>query len=167
MLKQKTAYEVRSRDWSSDVCSPYPVGNAQQGVARRLRPGQFPATLRHGDGEAPDLLGVVGRRVAGETPRPHAVEDGSEAEHREDQVHVPHRIGAARGLHVGLDEFALAREAEAGDVEAAQAPILLRGRMVEDAAIGEIGQRMAEGRTEEHTSELQSLMRILYAVFCL
>src|SRR3546814_4147036 len=30
-----------------------------------------------------------------------------------------------------------------------------------DAAIGEIG------RSEEHTSELQSLMRISYAVFCL
>src|SRR3546814_5208707 len=27
--------------------------------------------------------------------------------------------------------------------------------------------RFAEGRSEEHTSELQSLMRISYAVFCL
>src|SRR3546814_1424259 len=27
--------------------------------------------------------------------------------------------------------------------------------------------RLAEGRSEEHTSELQSLMRISYAVFCL
>src|SRR3546814_7111811 len=29
------------------------------------------------------------------------------------------------------------------------------------------GQRDAGGRSEEHTSELQSLMRISYAVFCL
>src|SRR3546814_7681191 len=28
-------------------------------------------------------------------------------------------------------------------------------------------QRTASGRSEEHTSELQSLMRISYAVFCL
>src|SRR3546814_10888042 len=30
-----------------------------------------------------------------------------------------------------------------------------------------VGQRHAVGRSEEHTSELQSLMRISYAVFCL
>src|SRR3546814_7998078 len=29
------------------------------------------------------------------------------------------------------------------------------------------GQRVRAGRSEEHTSELQSLMRISYAVFCL
>src|SRR3546814_1504427 len=29
------------------------------------------------------------------------------------------------------------------------------------------GDRIKEGRSEEHTSELQSLMRISYAVFCL
>src|SRR3546814_4923762 len=32
--------------------------------------------------------------------------------------------------------------------------------------IGEVGLRV-EARSEEHTSELQSLMRISYAVFCL
>src|SRR3546814_7560555 len=31
----------------------------------------------------------------------------------------------------------------------------------------EIGQRIENLRSEEHTSELQSLMRISYAVFCL
>src|SRR3546814_6774521 len=34
-------------------------------------------------------------------------------------------------------------------------------------AINEAGQRTAEGRSEEHTSELQSLMRNSYAVSCL
>src|SRR3546814_8252446 len=33
--------------------------------------------------------------------------------------------------------------------------------------IGDSGQRDPEIRSEEHTSELQSLMRISYAVFCL
>src|SRR3546814_5439362 len=51
---------------------------------------------------------------------------------------------------------------------------------VTDAAAGQVAQRHAvfqlpdagghhqrDGRSEEHTSELQSLMRISYAVFCL
>src|SRR3546814_4261495 len=33
--------------------------------------------------------------------------------------------------------------------------------------VGDIDQTGASGRSEEHTSELQSLMRISYAVFCL
>src|SRR3546814_9998452 len=36
-----------------------------------------------------------------------------------------------------------------------------------DGVAVEIEQREAPGRSEEHTSELQSLMRISYAVFCL
>src|SRR3546814_4754616 len=39
------------------------------------------------------------------------------------------------------------------------------GRGVDRGAL--LHQRMAEPRSEEHTSELQSLMRISYAVFCL
>src|SRR3546814_4975855 len=34
-------------------------------------------------------------------------------------------------------------------------------------AVGRGAQRLAQFRSEEHTSELQSLMRISYAVFCL
>src|SRR3546814_6238159 len=44
-----------------------------------------------------------------------------------------------------------------------------RGRVVQPDAVG-IGDRLAghrADRSEEHTSELQSLMRISYAVFCL
>src|SRR3546814_9064564 len=47
-----------------------------------------------------------------------------------------------------------------------------RGSRIEDARIGpgrieETDGRIEEARSEEHTSELQSLMRISYAVFCL
>src|SRR3546814_5536921 len=48
-----------------------------------------------------------------------------------------------------------------------------RGRQAVDlvdeqhVAILEIGEQRREVRSEEHTSELQSLMRISYAVFCL
>src|SRR3546814_2371911 len=34
-------------------------------------------------------------------------------------------------------------------------------------ALAALGLRVGAGRSEEHTSELQSLMRISYAVFCL
>src|SRR3546814_2674594 len=36
-----------------------------------------------------------------------------------------------------------------------------------DDAVGQAGSAAASVRSEEHTSELQSLMRISYAVFCL
>src|SRR3546814_8141645 len=43
-----------------------------------------------------------------------------------------------------------------------------RGSAVAGAACGQRGGRGGErARSEEHTSELQSLMRISYAVFCL
>src|SRR3546814_9552326 len=37
----------------------------------------------------------------------------------------------------------------------------------EKAPAGNAGEPIPAGRSEEHTSELQSLMRISYAVFCL
>src|SRR3546814_8721267 len=54
------------------------------------------------------------------------------------------------------------------DAAAAQAfdfgPVGLRGQMVRDVEAAQFGDVV---RSEEHTSELQSLMRISYAVFCL
>src|SRR3546814_8813541 len=85
-FKQKTAYEMRIRDWSSDVCSS-------------------------------DLDGDAGQRIFG---------DGD---------------GQA-GLVAQLVVQPLQQRAAAGQ---------------DDALV----------RSEEHTSELQSLMRISYAVFCL
>src|SRR3546814_2634878 len=41
------------------------------------------------------------------------------------------------------------------------------GRQRHLASLGHDGIRRARERSEEHTSELQSLMRISYAVFCL
>src|SRR3546814_976295 len=43
------------------------------------------------------------------------------------------------------------------------------GRVADQPGIGlpDEHQRIARARSEEHTSELQSLMRISYAVFCL
>src|SRR3546814_5195544 len=49
--------------------------------------------------------------------------------------------------------------------QAAVLPAELRGTVVADAMAGRGG--FHPFRSEEHTSELQSLMRISYAVFCL
>src|SRR3546814_2428427 len=61
----------------------------------------------------------------------------------------------ARPQHRQAARQALAGEGAVGDhhrgVGAREAPL----------------RRLAQGRSEEHTSELQSLMRISYAVFCL
>src|SRR3546814_1807229 len=100
-FKQKTAYEMRISDWSSDVCS---------------------SDLDH-----PGDLGAVGGRGAG---------GGGAAAARLDRA--DRGDGAVGGVHGPA----------------------LRHR--------EGGQGVRAGdRSEEHTSELQSLMRISYAVFCL
>src|SRR3546814_1344001 len=98
-FKQKTAYEMRISDWSSDVCS-----------------SDLHAVLG-------DRRGLHGQRSAG-------------------------RIGC-RGRRGRRPAESDARvRAGRGDQE-------LRSR------------RRIDLRSEEHTSELQSLMRISYAVFCL
>src|SRR3546814_3502479 len=44
---------------------------------------------------------------------------------------------------------------------------LVRLRHLRERGPFDRGRRLEQGRSEEHTSELQSLMRISYAVFCL
>src|SRR3546814_4084683 len=58
----------------------------------------------------------------------------------------------------------------AQQVDADHAPLRARADQLEQAALGHVRERVqhvTEIRSEEHTSELQSLMRISYAVFCL
>src|SRR3546814_5580868 len=112
-FKQKTAYEMRISDWSSDVCSS-------------------------------DLWSIRGP------------EGNPDARARRTEI-----VAVAAGI--GAEKFELER---AGVVPGG----LRRG--VEDRP-GCGGRRAHEyggrhpRRSEEHTSELQSLMRISYAVFCL
>src|SRR3546814_1284632 len=118
-FKQKTAYEMRISDWSSDVCS----SDLRVEQQRTVGPGGLGAQLVAVD-ELTAERGVVDRQDAGAAA-----------------------AQAAAGLH-------------AVEVEAA-ALVAARGRQVgHDAVVPAI-------RSEEHTSELQSLMRISYAVFCL
>src|SRR3546814_9421671 len=118
-FKQKTAYEMRISDWSSDVCSSDLVEVSEQRAAGDVPHGD--AIGRHGTGQS---LEVAGKLVE---PAQHR---GAPARHR-----------LRRALRLRATAF--------------------HGH-------GESGVRHALGqRSEEHTSELQSLMRISYAVFCL
>src|SRR3546814_10401840 len=106
-FKQKTAYEMRISDWSSDVCSSdLTLSSTLISISSSCLLTDFAAP-------------VVISRLVGEAHEPV------------DRVRIHHRV-AARGL--------FERPAE---------------------------QQLAHRRSEEHTSELQSLMRISYAVFCL
>src|SRR3546814_9681352 len=105
--QQKTAYEMRSSDWSSDVCS--------SDLHSRAR-GQFGQSLDRALGPA---HGIMFERV------PQAEQEQEE-----------------RAFGPGTQSAGTGRRDEHQRVD-------------------------FEARSEEHTSELQSLMRISYAVFCL
>src|SRR3546814_8183990 len=133
-FKQKTAYEMRISDWSSDVCSSDLQVDAEQVDAEQHRQREQ-ADRDQLFGQ--DALRVVDLSVAPQQPFDRAQDDldaGIE-QHRHDQ----------RG------EQRIDRQAVIADVE----PDRLHRR------------DHFPGRSEEPTSELQSLMRNSYAVFCL
>src|SRR3546814_3772531 len=108
-FKQKTAYEMRISDWSSDVCSS-DLGEQPRRKRAQPRIGQGIGRLR-----------LEQRRAARRHQR--------EREQQRSRLGGKHRPDQ-RARH--------------------------RAQAVDD-----------DDRSEEHTSELQSLMRTSYAVFCL
>src|SRR3546814_10466798 len=78
--------------------------------------------------------------------------------------------GQSGMFRVAPDEVDQARQAVRGAADRMHHRVILFQQFVADDAV-ELGatdqRRGAGGRSEEHTSELQSLMRISYAVFCL
>src|SRR3546814_9179224 len=109
-FKQKSAYEMRISDWSSDVCSS---------ALKRMGSAAAPATAALPNHQK-------GRPATNITTTPPIQMESA----------VP-RSGCSI-------------------TSAAGRPIITSA-----------GQRAVRVRSEEHTSELQSLMRISYAVFCL
>src|SRR3546814_10514040 len=126
-FKQKTAYEVRISDWSSDVCSSdlHEIGSA--GAAPR---------------DCPIALVWLRLRLASRPDREDRTDDRDDdrlddrdAAEQHQHLHRARSIGQARVEH-----------------------------RRQQRKIDRVGD---EHRSEEHTSELQSLMRTSYAVFCL
>src|SRR3546814_7407962 len=124
-VKQKTAYEMRISDWSSDVCS------SDLTAIRVKLLDKDGAPLRHL------------RRVL----------KMSELVKRQPPGHWVQTERAAHEAWASLIEKA---------PKAAQLMHILTARVGEHNAVV-----VSQKRSEEHTSELQSLMRLSYAVFCL
>src|SRR3546814_4364123 len=75
----------------------------------------------------------------------------------------------ASGSHIGIDRQ-VERATRPGSCQRARGTAAKRAAAADrlhDDAIGLIARRGDSRRSEEHMSELQSLMRISYAVFCL
>src|SRR3546814_4713915 len=131
LCEQKTAYEMRISDWSSDVCSS-------------------------------DLAGAVAaRHPAGRIRRrfPDVALSHRRHQHRRPEGTPAAAPPAGDGCPAGRGGTQPQRSAGRGRT---------RRRYVPDSA-RRVNGGSSEGpaRSEEHTSELQSLMRISYAVFCL
>src|SRR3546814_7886849 len=125
-FKQKTAYEMRISDWSSDVCSSDLSHRPQSSAQRRSIPEKMgPHSQRRG---AIDIVLPVVHEKRRFSPEIEALQ------------RQPIDCG------IGLGEAHFTRHQH----------------------ITEMCEHFAfRLRSEEHTSELQSLMRIPYAVFCI
>src|SRR3546814_6767824 len=166
-FKQKTAYEMRISDWSSDVCS--------SDLARR-RNGRRRASASRARLQREVNLGgaqvVFGVDVEGALAR-HDVADqrlGQIALRLAEGGHVEDVHGAVRA--VGLRHFL--RFAAEVLRRVGLEPAVRRGAEGREGRVLEFrhaeherAPAFGEERSEEHTSELQSLMRNSYAVFCL
>src|SRR3546814_7409394 len=85
--------------------------------------------------------------------------------------HPAQRARAQGDDQLGLDEGAFLVEPPAADVDLARRWVLVEAPFaarLELEMLDRVGEEQPPPvRSEEHTSELQSLMRISYAVFCL
>src|SRR3546814_10458113 len=128
---------MRIRDWSSDVCSS-DLGT-RNAPLKRLR--------AHGESARAEVLARAKQQLAA-GHSPEAVLD-----------FLAHTL-TNRLLHAPT--VALREAAISGDTDLMHAvDRLMHG------ADADKDDDAADPRSEEHTSELQSLMRISYAVFCL
>src|SRR3546814_7051887 len=86
---------------------------------------------------------------------------------------MPRRISSGRRRHIGASADPRASKGGRTTHEKTNHPALRRrsldghGPRGSGLGPGQIHHRRLDDRSEEHTSELQSLMRISYAVFCL
>src|SRR3546814_5255374 len=134
---------MRISDWSSDVCSSDLAGT-------QVAAGEAEVGVDHADQGQPREMVALG--------------DDLRADDHVDLAGVDraHELGGLLGAEDGVGRGDL----EAGVGKPAQHLLgqpLDAGAAGDEAVLGGAGR----ARSEEHTSELQSLMRNSYAVFCL
>src|SRR3546814_10154052 len=131
---------MRISDWSSDVCSSDLERRAAETGSERAVIGH---EAEGADGPAQAVAGVGGRH------RPERLDETRVERRHPGADHEPRGPGRRVVLAAGGRAVLLHRHP----------PVL---RPMRSAS----GLTRTLGRSEEHTSELQSLMRISYAVFC-
>src|SRR3546814_9412131 len=131
---------MRISDWSSDVCS-----------------SDLPATgfqlVKTADGRVLRIADLVDDDAAKRDRVSAALKDPAQKNNR-DHVDIIIALGMAKE---GFDWIWCEHALTVGYRSSLTEIVQIIGRATRDAP----------GRSEEHTSELQSLMRISYAVFCL
>src|SRR3546814_1439395 len=142
-FKQKTAYEMRISDWSSDVCSSDLSASDDAGDAGRESPGQAARTVSRKVSTALCSSTVCWLSWPAASRTCWAAEPAS---------------WAPRDTSVMLAETSWVPDAACCTFEAISSVA---------APCSSTAEAIAVARSEEHTSELQALMRISYAVFCL
>src|SRR3546814_1166855 len=167
-FKQKTAYEMRISDWSSDVCSSDLPDVGRLGEVLAL----VAAGVRARDLEFEVIDALRLRRSVALPRRGEQLFDiglifGANRRHLRVGRQIIFALGRPEAAlqHIG-DDLARGREPlrheDAEEIFGAEV-----GRVERvDVGAGLFAQNLRQ-RSEEHTSELQSLMRISYAVFCL
>src|SRR3546814_741424 len=182
-FKQKTAYEMRISDWSSDVCSSDLPGGAAEAAARRR--GDPDPGIQAGEcGARGPSRPARGSKAARSTRAARPAVTGGEGFHRSGRVPcvlLPARSRSGFAEPVLGPRAARTRGAKAGRdapsgllsmrIFRCVSRIYLILRSVAGRQAGRASRRTQQRcytrRSEEHTSELQSLMRISYAVFFL
>src|SRR3546814_1759331 len=145
---------MRISDWSSDVCSSDLVADTlerdvtaimvQTGWQRSLSRGAS-HQVTNGDAESIGISGGVGGRGSQTAKGKAGQASGNEG-------------GSTASINLQTSDLGV------GSTDA-RSSIDIVNHDVRNAIAN--AERAASRRSEEHTSELQSLMRISYAVFCL
>src|SRR3546814_1836851 len=147
-FKQKTAYEMRISDWSSDVCS--------SDLVQRFNPIRF----RHGPRRFRQLPFYHCRgRFSSQIQRGNTMHDRTLCVKRPEVSHAGFASLAIPTYRASTIVF-----------DSAEAYASRSKRGPDGYTYGLHGtptSRTLEGRSEVHKSELQSIMRSSYAVFCL
>src|SRR3546814_8805113 len=150
-FKQRTAYEMRISDWSSDVCSSDLIDGPEGDQPYRALQQNEQTAEAECQGERPQQAGTQLGAVAGavglggEAGRAHAQKAEAPEQEAEDD--------AAHGH--AADEAGVRQVADSRRIDRAEQR---RGQVGQDDRPGELPDTAV--RSEEHTSELQSIMRI-------